>query len=411
MPVRCVEHPTEGLPYCQWGRRRTRRYHYGHGTGQTQASAYAAAAAQGQAIRARQLQHEDWARGGGFTPVVLGVHIDNRGHPSVRYREDRRRTRGTYRGRQPRFSDRVTQEHERLLRSQVDLARRLLLDLAGPALREHDRQQQAQRQDATGTLSILDVLRAVRDAVVGTSSTATDGLLFLAGEIDEDTTNAVDLELSRLLTIPLASAAGSDALVEAWVTDNVSLITSLASDVLDEVETMVLEAATGGQPTLSLVADIEQRFNVSYSRASLIARDQTAKLSSQITQARHTKYGITEYQWSTSGDARVRQKHANLDGQIFTWAEGAPGGIHPGTDFQCRCTALAVLPDDDREALQAEAVARQRQELAYYSTPAGTGSPYSPVVQGEIPNYSKFGDWNASRIAKLRKGVPSAVGL
>lgn len=382
MPVRVVDAPAEGLPYCQWGRRRTRRHFYGHGTGVTKAQAFAAAAAQGRSIRLRQLQQEGWARG---------------------MKLDARRNRGPYQGRQPRFSDRVTLEHDRLLRSQVELAQRLLMDLAGPAIREFDRELANRRQDAPSLFSVLDVLRAIRGAVVGGASSAAQGLLFLAGEVDEDTTEAVDKELSRLLTIPLASAAGADGLIETWVADNVSLITSLGSDVLDEVEALVLNAATGGQPTLSLLDDIQARFGVSYSRASLIARDQTAKLSSQITQARHTAYGIEEYQWSTSGDARVRQKHASLDGRIFTWAEGAPGGIHPGTDFQCRCVARPVLPGDDRDVLRAQAVARQQAELAIMQT--------SPTVQGEIPNYSGFSDWNAARIEQLRLGNPSAVGL
>jgi SPP1 gp7 family putative phage head morphogenesis protein len=172
---------------------------------------------------------------------------------------------------------------------------------------------------------------------------------------------------------------------------------------------MVLEAMRSGKPTLSLRDDIQARFGVHRNYASFLARDQTAKIAGRITQYQHQKYGIVEYQWSTSGDSRVRQEHANLDGSIQKWAEppvadpksGKRG--HPGEVWQCRCTAIAVRPDADKAALLAAAEARKARELLILQA--------SPTVRGEIPNYSGFSDWNAARIADLKRGVRSAVGL
>lgn len=385
MPVRACIDASTGLPAYRWGRS-GRVFPYGHGTGLSQHGAFQLAAAAGQALRVRQLAHEGWAH---------GVRGDARRRPA--------RSRGQ------RFSPRLEQSHDDLLRAHVDLARRLVEEYAGPELRRAQAVLDTRRQDADPFFAILSVVRRIKAALVSAAASVASGFLFLGREIDEDTTDATDRELSRLLTIPLATAAGGEGLVEAWVAENVGLITSLGDGVLGEIEQMVLEAATGGRPTLDLAADIQTRFSVGYSRASLIARDQTAKLSSRITQEQHQRYGITKYMWSTSGDARVRQDHADLDGTIQEYANppiadtrsGKRG--HPGEVWQCRCTGSAVLDDADEAALREQAVARQRSELVTLQA--------SPTVQGAIPNYSKFSDWNSKRIAELKAGLPSAVGL
>lgn len=87
-----------------------------------------------------------------------------------------------------------------------------------------------------------------------------------------------------------------------------------------------------------------ERGGVSESRAELIARDQTLKLNGAINQAHQRSVGVEAYVWSTSGDERVRDSHADLDGQTFAWnAPPEPG--HPGEDFQCRCVALPIIAD------------------------------------------------------------------
>ena len=41
------------------------------------------------------------------------------------------------------------------------------------------------------------------------------------------------------------------------------------------------------------------------------------------------------------GDNRVREKHRQLEGKIFSWGTGA-NGLYPGQDYQCRCWAEPV---------------------------------------------------------------------
>jgi SPP1 gp7 family putative phage head morphogenesis protein len=95
---------------------------------------------------------------------------------------------------------------------------------------------------------------------------------------------------------------------------------------------------------------IEERFGVTESKADLLARDQTLKLNGQLTERLQVSAGIEEYFWTTSGDERVRESHAALDGTRQRWDE--PPVVsddgrseHPGGDYQCRCTAFPVLPE------------------------------------------------------------------
>lgn len=375
MPIRPCTHLD--LPAWRWGAT-GQPVVYGDGTGLTSAQAAARAHLFGQRRAARRLAHD------------------------LHGRHDARRPGGRFQGRQPIFSDALTRAHEELLQSRLATAQSLLLRFAAPAIREAQREL-SRRQDADPWGSILTILHTIREVMAATADQSAEGLRFIGQGIDDDATDSADRQLSRLFNIPLATAAGAEGLVEQWVAENVGLMTNIEESFAQALEKRVLEVLSEGTPTLDFAKELQETYGLAWNQASFIARDQTAKIAGAVAQARQTAYGIDSFQWSTSGDSRVRQKHANLDGQIFTWAEGGPGGIIPGSDFQCRCVALAVLPDDDRAALVAQAQARQEMELSILQS--------SPTVQGEIPNYSNFSDWNAARIEALRKGIRSAVGL
>jgi SPP1 gp7 family putative phage head morphogenesis protein len=112
-----------------------------------------------------------------------------------------------------------------------------------------------------------------------------------------------------------------------------------------------MEAILNGVlPGQDRVEDVRGRlmdkFGLSKSRADLIARDQTLKLNSQLSQARATSVGVTSYTWVTSRDERVRSGHAALHGKVFRYdtppvTNPRTGEVnHPGGDFQCRCVAV-----------------------------------------------------------------------
>ena len=160
-------------------------------------------------------------------------------------------------------------------------------------------------------------------------------------------------DLERVLAIDLTMA---DPLVASnlgiWVQRNVDLIESgimassaspkLRPSLLADVENLVIDAHRRGLRVEVLKKQLIERYEVSNSRASLIARDQVLKLNGQITKQRQTAAGITQYRWSTSKDEKVRPEHEALEGEIFSWSNPPPPG-HPGEDFQCRCVAIPII--------------------------------------------------------------------
>lgn len=154
--------------------------------------------------------------------------------------------------------------------------------------------------------------------------------------------------LRKITEIDLRRLTQADDLrpiVENRLSENVSLIKSLKRDQLTRVQSMIRENKVSGQSFAGLMQDIRHQFNVSTSRARLIARDQAAKLSSDINQIRQEQMGVKKYRWSTSKDERVRERHQRLDGKVYTWGKktGAEGGLSPGKPIQCRCVAMAII--------------------------------------------------------------------
>lgn len=133
--------------------------------------------------------------------------------------------------------------------------------------------------------------------------------------------------------------------VNAMTTANVQLIKSIRSQYLDKVKNAVTQALVSGSLNKDLTAQIKALGQTTGKRAMFIARDQSSKLNAALTQARHEDVGVTKYMWSTSGDERVRDSHAEKDGQIFEYANPPADTGHPGHDFNCRCVQIAVFDD------------------------------------------------------------------
>lgn len=157
-------------------------------------------------------------------------------------------------------------------------------------------------------------------------------------------------EMNRVLRINLRrSDLGLEDFIEEFRARNVALIRTIPQQSLRQVEAVVERAVSGQIRVEALRGQIQERFNVSRSRAALIARDQTLKANANITQLRQQAVGVQDYIWTTSRDERVRDGHSDLDGTRQSWlvrpvVDDSGRTAHPGEDFQCRCTALPILP-------------------------------------------------------------------
>lgn len=157
---------------------------------------------------------------------------------------------------------------------------------------------------------------------------------------------------ASVIGIDVAPTASAQATLEGWASQNVSLIRTYMPDALDGIDKVLAQHIRGGARWGTLAGELQKRPGMSERHAVLVARDQTSKLQSAITNDMHRQAGITHYRWRTAKDSRVRDEHRVLEGQIFeTAGPGAPGAgpygqpAHPGEGIQCRCYREPIVSD------------------------------------------------------------------
>lgn len=134
---------------------------------------------------------------------------------------------------------------------------------------------------------------------------------------------------------------------------NAQLITSINSQYLTQVSNIVMGNMRQGMRPSYIVEQLQEQYGITQRRAKMIARDQTAKITGEITKLRQQQAGFKYFRWLDSHDQRVRHRHKEIANKVtpygkgvYKWTElplsdnGEP--IQPGSDFQCRCVAIAV---------------------------------------------------------------------
>lgn len=152
----------------------------------------------------------------------------------------------------------------------------------------------------------------------------------------------------KAIGIDLRSVVQQEDLAEYLVEAagrNTSLITGLADDTIKRIEQTVYNNSIAGNSVTTLRKALQEDFGISDRRAKLIARDQTAKLNSDLNRRRQEQAGVTSYSWLTSRDERVRERHRKLEGKVYKWGEatGAEGGLPPGQPVNCRCVSRGIV--------------------------------------------------------------------
>lgn len=157
----------------------------------------------------------------------------------------------------------------------------------------------------------------------------------------------------NLLLNELQGSTGQ--LVQEQIDENARLIRTLPTDVAYKVAQDVTDYALTGMRS-SEIAKIIRESTDRHSRVSarLIARTETSKTQSAITQARAVQMGVNWYVWQTQRDGkRVRAQHRIMQGVLVNYADppspeqldGLPsvGNYHAGQIWNCRCYAEPLL--------------------------------------------------------------------
>lgn len=152
---------------------------------------------------------------------------------------------------------------------------------------------------------------------------------------------------------------GIEKFVTANIAKNATLIKSIPNEFIKDIETQIYSGISSGLTYKSIenrilgIDGIKSTFSKLDNRIKLIARNEVSSINGQINQQRLKSIGVNKFEWQTSGDERVRDSHADLDGQTFSW-DNLPTNengeeISPGTDFNCRCTSIPIFEIEEGE--------------------------------------------------------------
>lgn len=196
----------------------------------------------------------------------------------------------------------------------------------------------SRRQDASGPSLEIDLLvqtliPAMRRHVAG----AFERMAAAVQRLNERSLRALGVSVSDLRLGPALEHARDE---------NIRLVENAGRVYAKQVREIFSDPAAPAWSVEELKARLIDRADVSESRAELIARDQVLKINGTINEIRQGNAGVESYVWSTSRDERVRETHAELEGDVIPWSSPPEPG-HPGQDFQCRCVAIPVIPGLD----------------------------------------------------------------
>ena len=142
-------------------------------------------------------------------------------------------------------------------------------------------------------------------------------------------------------------------ILSASIADNTRLITTIPTQYLDQVQSIVMSNMRSGLRPSAIVKQLSEQFGISQRRAALIARDQTSKANGELSKQRQEDTGFKFFKWKTSDDIRVRDTHEHLEKQdigfgkgVYKWDDPPKNDkgvqIIPGSEINCRCVAIPV---------------------------------------------------------------------
>ena len=224
---------------------------------------------------------------------------------------------------------------------------------------------------------------------------------------------------------PYYPQAAKESLLKDWEANFQMLCVSAESDAKKDIARLVTQAKNEGWNGKQLEKAVMKELPDKYAnRASVIARTESAKLNTSVTLETYKEIGCQYYMWMATLDERVRPDHAMMNGLICSatdptvWYEENPDDpmhpiehkrddtmvhLHPGEDFQCRCTMVMWDPviDGKYEVKEGEKPEEPEEEPEQKpeSDPASRGAKI-----GERGTFRRKGGKGGRRKEDIRTG-------
>lgn len=148
------------------------------------------------------------------------------------------------------------------------------------------------------------------------------------------------------------------AAINEAVQRNAHYIKSVPADIARQMTEHTMAKSMAGLRPEQIAQDLKDLYpHISDVKANLIARTETAKTATALTQSRCEGLGIQWYEWRTSEDQRVRTSHRHMDHVLVAWDnppspeelvhEKDIGRYPPGGIWNCRCFASPLMELDE----------------------------------------------------------------
>jgi SPP1 gp7 family putative phage head morphogenesis protein len=141
--------------------------------------------------------------------------------------------------------------------------------------------------------------------------------------------------------------------IELQTIKNAELIKSVPQDAVEDIRRIVLNGLSEGLRAEEIQRQISGNypssvFNKMNKRIATIARTETGKINSQITNKRLLNLGVTKAIWDATNDNRTRECHARRNGKEYDIAVGLYSScdgktIQPAEEINCRCVARPII--------------------------------------------------------------------
>ena len=142
--------------------------------------------------------------------------------------------------------------------------------------------------------------------------------------------NTIDSSMIQQLLNHIWVADGKSWSQRIW--ENTEMLAATLNEEL-------VNCVVAGKKTTDLKNMLQERFNVSYSRADALARTELAHIQTQAAQKRYTDYGIQEFEVWADPDERRCEVCGKLHQKRYPVGSTPPVPAHP----RCRCCIVPVV--------------------------------------------------------------------
>lgn len=151
------------------------------------------------------------------------------------------------------------------------------------------------------------------------------------------------IALEGLESFNTISSGGAMALInQIWCADGKSWSTRVwdnTASLVNMLNDELLHCVITGQKTSYLKKQLQETFNVGYSRADTLVRTEMSHIQNQAAKKRYEDYGITQFQVWADKDERRCDICGKLHKKVYGINETVPIPAHPN----CRCSIIPVV--------------------------------------------------------------------